>query len=452
MKIVGKTKCYIVIGLTILPLVIAGAALLHSNNTINPSKASQFNAYLNIDNAPELTAGEGAMTDEKGVRWEYHNASDYLSGHVSLNHQGYVGVSSSTQWGYTEIDSLTVNFTAGENGELWLLTSIDGVNWEEGEILTSNTETHAADNWRFVRFYYWDEEENTADITSIHIGYGCTGVSSVDDSDLSNISNVRKHDDLDATEEYENVSPRLNSTKALRLTTTSGRSTSSTKHQTIFNIAETTLKKLQGYKIEFDYYYARKRDPKKAPGYPSLRMANATGTVGLLRSYDENIDAFTCEDIGDGWWHMECYITYIMQAAEHKLSTVVTGIILYDEAIYVHDRDGQEFTGYVIIDNLFLTNHERSGTVSNSWTTVKIGATGNDRYFIRENFVGSIHETTYSCSDTSKATLFYEKKNNNKLCFIQGLEEGTIVVTITYKLGYDRETVIVHTKTLSVEY
>ncbi len=458
-KIMKGKKVLLGIGTGVLPLVMTGAIFFGANN-IRPSKASAHSLILNHGNAPTLVNHAGNKVDEHNVTWEYYNANDNASGHISLDHQGYFGVSSSTDWGYTGIDSLTVTFSKGTNGELWLLTSINGTDWEEGEILTSGLETHTADNWRFVRFYYWDEDHNSADITSVNIGYQCTGTdfaSAADDPDLAQLSHLRRADDLNVTKETTIVSPRCGSTQALRLTETNGRTSSTTHHEMIFNIPSGTLEKYQNYKIEFDYYYIRKRDPKKTPGYPSLKLANGNTPTGAQKGINTAFDGFTVEEIKDGngnktgWWHLECYITYIMQLAENKLSTAITGITIYDDGIYEHDRDGAPFEGFAIIDNFFLTNHERSGCVTNSWTTVKIGATGNDRYFVRENFCGSVHSVSYSSSDTSVATVYTEAKQGNLLCYIEGLAPGDIVITITYKLGYDRKVVVVQTKTLTVE-
>ena len=90
-----KGKKLIAIGATMLPLVAVGTLFFTANNAIRPSKASAFTMSLNATNAPTINNGEGTMVDEKNVTWEYHNASALNNGHVTLNHQGYFGVSSS---------------------------------------------------------------------------------------------------------------------------------------------------------------------------------------------------------------------------------------------------------------------------------------------------------------------------------------------------------------------
>ncbi len=448
MKISIRKKILFAVGFAALPITIMQTAFLGAH--LKASKASAYETVLNANNAPELTNGEGSMTDDKNVTWVYHNASALNDGHVSLSHQGYFGISASTEWGYGGISGITANFTAGENGELWLLSSLDGIDWSEVGKLATGVETINANRWNFIRFYAYDTSNTLVNVYSVTINYECNGEDPDEDTDLAKIENLRKHDATNVSVETQNVSPRGHSTKALRLTSTNGRSTNN--HETIFNIEPTTLGKIKHMKVEFDYYYAEKRDPKKAPGYPTSAMANANGAFGNEKTIAE-AKGFTYEDIGGGWWHMECYVNAYLQLAENALSTSVTGIVIKDNAIYTHDTSAGEKVGFIIIDNLRMTCYGNSAIIVNAWDKVTIGGTGDQKYFIRECVCGTINSVSYVISDETYGTLYMGQKNNNgnNICYINPITPGDVVVTITYNLGYLHETVVAHTVTLHIQ-
>lgn len=441
-----KSKILFGIGLAVLPISIVHTALLGSS--LRATKATVLTTVLNNANSPELANGEGTMTDDKNVTWEYSNASDLNNGHVSLGHQGYFGISASTDWGYSGIESLTVTFSNGEGDELWLLTSFNGTDWSEQGLLTSEQETNLISNWNYLRFYSYDENNSGTNISSVIINYRCDGINAFEDSDFSQIGNIKRHDSTNLSAEYEKRSPLGHSTQAVRLTSTNG--SSSNNHVTLFTIPETTLGKIRNAKVEYDYYYREKRDPKKAPGYPSVRLAGANDSlIGLARSVDSKKD-LSCTDIGNGWWHIECYISGILQPAEHASNTTITGIVIHDNAIYTFNTDEGEKIGFVIIDNLRITTYGASACLTNAWDKVTINPPAADRYFIRENVCGTLLNVSYRCSDTSKATLSLETKQGNQLCYINGIAEGDIVVTITYTLGHLHQIVTIQTVTLHV--
>ena len=148
---------------TLLSVAGITGAIISANTGFNMIKASSFTTTLNSNNSPVISAGAGTMVDDKGVTWEYSNVSDYNNGHITVNAQGYFGVSSSTTWGYTAINGITANFSTTDN-ELWLLTSFDGVDWNEQHVLESGVETHMADSWRYVRFYNWSDDNSSINI------------------------------------------------------------------------------------------------------------------------------------------------------------------------------------------------------------------------------------------------------------------------------------------------
>lgn len=103
MKLITK-----IVGACLGLALIGSVGIVALNNSVKLTHASAHNITLNIDNSPDLSNGEGTQ-DINGVKWEYYNASENETGHVSLGHQGYAGVASTTDWGYTGIDSITAN-------------------------------------------------------------------------------------------------------------------------------------------------------------------------------------------------------------------------------------------------------------------------------------------------------------------------------------------------------
>ena len=117
MKAVEKKKAFFVTSVTIAPLLVAGTLFFSSTHPITITKASDDKTMvLNSSNSPILSEGEGTMVDSHGVTWEYHEASNNVSGHVTLNHEGYCGVSQYSAYGYTGISNIEVTFEAGSAG------------------------------------------------------------------------------------------------------------------------------------------------------------------------------------------------------------------------------------------------------------------------------------------------------------------------------------------------
>ena len=153
-----KKATAIIIGLALLPIVAVEAVFINSNFVFaKPTKATQSPMVLDSSNAPTISGGSAVVTDIKNVTWEYSGAANKANYHVSLDHQGYFGIKSTTAWCYTKIEGITVTFTGTSTSELWLLTSVDGLEWHEHETLTSGTETTSANDWRFIRFYHYDD-------------------------------------------------------------------------------------------------------------------------------------------------------------------------------------------------------------------------------------------------------------------------------------------------------
>ena len=186
----------------------SGLALRLSHATPAPGTIT-----LNQDNAPTLSGGAGSIIDEKGVKWEYDSCSSYANGHVTLNADSYFGVASDTQYGITAITGIRVNFTGTE---FWLLTSVDGTNWNEEEKITTEKigETiTSANDWRFVRFYNYS---STINIISVAIDYNCNGTSAQEDMDGAKDTNVvSTSSNLTHAPEYNELSPNSDGGEAV---------------------------------------------------------------------------------------------------------------------------------------------------------------------------------------------------------------------------------------------
>ena len=307
--LISKGKKISVIGAAMLPVMIVGGLYIASNNNIRLSKASAFTMSLNTNNSPTLSNGAGTMVDEKNITWEYSNASDLANGHISLNHQGYFGISSSSIYGYTNISELTVNFTKGTNGELWLLTSINSTDWNEQIKLTSGQSTDYANNWRYIRFYCWDADNNPINVTSVNFGYECSGISSSDDVDLACYDNISNSSNVSPTKETSTVSPLDNSQEAVRLGKTANGS-----NYCEFHLREARhIHDFHTFEIEFDFYH------KNNQSKPTVVFMNGDKTAGGTANYDSNKSHYKYSNINSDWWHIEIHITSIVvPAVSHK--------------------------------------------------------------------------------------------------------------------------------------
>ncbi len=414
-----KGKKLIAMIAAVLPLGVVGTLFFAANNSIRPSKASAYTASLTNANSPELTNGEGTMTDEKNVTWEYHNASDLNNGHVSIGHQGYFGVSASSAWGYTAIQELTVNFTAGTNGELWLLTSIDGATWNEQITLESGVPTDYANNWRYIRFYCWDDDDDGIDVTSVSFGYDCTGTSSSDDVDCATIDGVANTSHLTATKETTNVSPLGGSTEAVKLD-----KDGSGSYYCDFSLKQTRLiHDYHTYVIEFDYYH------KNNQSKPTVQFFNNGNSVGTSVREEANKSSYKVSNINSDWWHIEI----------HAVAIIAT-VVDHGDSITANNPVNRIrlTTSNCIIDNLRL-----SSVPSSSEHPLGIYNNGHEcnnggYYWVKVSWAGTLHSNTFTFDVPGIA----EQDMNAKMPFyIHGLQKGTVVVTAHLVVGYNRQSV-----------
>ena len=416
--VLSKGKKLFALIAAVLPLGVVGTLFFASNNSIRPSKASAYTASLTNANSPELTNGEGTRVDEKNVTWEYHNAADLNNGHITLNHQGYFGVSASSAWGYTAIQELTVNFTAGTNGELWLLTSIDGTTWNEQITLTSGVPTDYANNWRYIRFYCWDDDNTSIDVSSVSFGYDCTGISSSDDVDCATIDGVANVSNLIATKETTNVSPLGGSTEAVKL-----EKNGSSSFYCDFSLKQARMiYDLRTYAIELDFYH------KNNQNKPTIQFLNDGKGVGQSFSYSATKSNYKFTNINSDWWHIELHIT-----------SMVAKYVAHGDTITRNEQVNsiRITTSNCVIDNLKISCVPSSGDSSlgiyNNGTSFANGG----YYWMKISWTGILHSCTFTYDVPGIVEQDFAPTSTTPF-YLHGLSQGTVVVTAHVVCGYNR--------------
>jgi len=430
-------KIVLAVGTTMLPVSIAGALFAGSTNLLSPTHASAYTITLNNSNSPELTNGEGTNDiDEKGIIWEYHNASDNNNGHVTLGHQGYFGVTTSG-YDYKGIDNIVANFTAGEGAELWLLASYNGSDWNEVCQLTSGKDAIAASGWRYVRFYCWDESNNLVNVESVTLGYSCEGITNTEDIDSARLENVVSvSPEITATEETENISPLGNSTRAIRFTKSGS---ASTNVVIAFN-RQYTVADIAYQKVEFDL--------KGFVGYDkTIELVNGTAKVGTSISSKQH-SSYKITNIQDDWYHIEVPITAFV--------SLISGYA--DKDVPAKDIGKKVISGVklncgeAIIDNLRISGEQCEMGIFNSpsWKP-KVG----EFYWFKVSWVGKVHpelvQMTFS-DDTLARHIPLSDPNlkNGSPFYIELLGAGSLTITCTVVVGYNRQTIKTVSNTITI--
>lgn len=425
MKLITK-----IVGACLGLALIGSVGIVALNNSVKLTRASAHNITLNINNSPDLNNGEGTQ-DINGVTWEYYNASENETGHVTIGHQGYAGVASTTDWGYTGIDSITANFTLGSEGnELWLLSSYDGIEWHEQCMLESGTETTMANDWRYVRFYNWAEDAFNAqtnsniNITSIHIGYECSGETSSEDVDGAHIENVITTSNTNAYAETTNVSPLGNSTRAIRFEKVSG-----STYAIIGFGREYQLANIKDKRVEFDLYATVNYDK-------TAQLTYNTSTIGsTINSKDHT--SYKVFNLGDYWYHIEIHINALssMFCSSSQGDTPATNKKINGIKINV---------GNGIIDNLRIGSVPSSNVTEVGIFNKEFKSKNNNtcktndwskNYWLKISWTGKLHWCQMIIADTSIA----EPVTGLEYPFyITPKAVGTTTVTMKLCVGYDR--------------
>ena len=277
------------------------------------------------------------------------------------------------------------------------------------------------------------------------------------DIDFARIDNISASSYLTPSAETELFSSSM---EAVRLTNTAG--TQSKAHT--FDIRfdrEYYLREIKFHKIEFDYYQAKKRQ-QSTKGYPKAQLLSGTSTKGNQLGGGTTINeraTFISTDINGGdWWHLEFFITaFAPTTVAHGDSPVsentkLNGIRITDDYIYDYQSNGETITAFVVIDNLRLSTAPTSRLgLFNKTTGVKVGG----YYWIKVAFAGVLEESRWD--EENDVTMTYapegivrqDRTSFATLFYIEGLQAGTVVVTVTVRTA-DGEVRSISTDTLTV--
>ena len=428
-----------------LPLSV-GAVFL--GNSIKASKASAHTFVLNNNNAPEITNNQGTLEDEHYVTWEYNGVSDYNNGHIIINPQGYFGVKSDSNWGYTGIEGITANFSSGE---LWLLKSVDGITWNESAILESGVENNTADNWRYIRFYSYAD---TININSVSFGYSCSGVSSIEDVDNAKVGNV------------------LSTSSNLSAEACAGRNTTAisfSKNNTSSSWAvigldrEYTIEEIRYQVVEFDYYKVN-TVPNTSVSFPAIQLyKDTTKTVGSKQSKEAGKTHYKVTDLGNDWYHVEMPVSALAPTLSgyyiYKLDTKTsTWKWMWDDAAVKTELTvGAIYlsVGTCIIDNLrFGSSLNELGVFNNGTSFDKYAEDEEGReivkpYWFKVSWAGYFHSCTMTFSPAIAEQVVWDNTTSKSPFYVRGLQAGDVEVTATLVVGYDHHSLQI-TKTLTI--
>ncbi len=413
----GK-KIALIVGTAVVPTLVVGTLFVADSQMLNPLKADGPTITLDSNIQPELdNTGSGTVTDAKGVTWEYHNASDYASGHVTLNADSYFGVSSSSSYGITAITSVVANFTGDE---LWLLTSIDGVNWGESEILTSGQAALSANDWRYIRFYNYS---STINIDSVVVGYDCVGVSSSEDLDGAHVENViSTTDNLTYEEETTDLSSS-DSTRAVRFTKTNGNSTNF-----IISFGRTfTVGEIQNKKVEFDIKTSNINYGK------TLQLYKNSSSVGSTVDSSKH-SSYKITNIVDDWYHVEVPVTCLISTISGYNGGDVPAKNVASKEINAIKINA----GNCVIDNLRICGGPQALGIYNNGASFGAGTA----YWFKVSWVGKLHSCviTFDNPIAEQISLDDPLLENGSPFYIKGLSAGTVVATATVVCGYNHRT------------
>lgn len=432
--ITGKGKAVgLFIGTVLVPAAVAGSLYVAANNSFTMSKASPYSVKLDNSNSPEIINGNAERLDNKNVTWEYHNVLDNSNGHVILNgstgNPSYFGISSSTEWGYTNIEEITVTFSGDE---LWLLTSVDGIEWSECVTLKSGEMTTEANDWRYVRFYSY---QSSISIKSVDIGYGCSSDESAkEDVDAAKAENVISvSSNLTYRKETENISPLSDGGEAVSFTKSgSGGTTIVLGFGRKYLIGDIVEKK-----IEFDMYTTSQEYGK------TLRLMDGSTERGAAIDSSKH-SAYKFTKISGAWYHVQVPVS--------ALASKISGYKSQDDpgSIATKEINGIKINaGTCVIDNLRLTGSPCESGIYNNGKELAI----NSVYWVKASWVGVLHSATMSFSpNIAEQCIPGVDKNikNGSPFYIKGKSVGTTTVTITIVCGYDRRVITV-TTTLTIK-
>lgn len=404
------------------PSLLVGAVYFATNNLlVRKAKASAYVAHFDDRNSPTLSGGAATVTDSRGIVWEYSGATDYANGHITLGHGGYFGIKSTSPYGLKGIEYITVDYAEDENAELWLLKSVDGLDWNESRILEDDTPTDYANNWQYIRFYNYATDLTTSiDIDSVEIGYSCTTSGSAsEDTDFTSCYKTLTTDGTTGTISTATKSPRSNSSQALSFSKTgSGNTYADFELDRIYTLGE-----VASSKVSFDLY--RSANVWK----PSVSLFSGSTIVGAEIRNSSN--SYFFYEIDDDWWRIEVLINSVAATVcDPARGDTPADITKQIDKIRIGIGNG-------IIDNLrFDSTISRTDEFGlfNKGYSFNIGKT----YWVKISWAGSIHGCTFTYGTPGVAQSYPSDKSP---LYIVGLATGTTTLTPTFILGYNRQTV-----------
>lgn len=254
------------------------------------------------------------------------------------------------------------------------------------------------------------------------------------DSDFARIDNISNLSYLTATQE---TSITRGSNEAVRLTNTAG--TQTKDH--IFYVAfdrDYKVSEIKEMKIEFDYYFAQKRE-QFARGLPKVQLQYNNTGKGNTQGGGDTTNAksvFNATVVDTNWWHLEYYITALTPyLAAHtdspiSLNQKINGIKIIDSNIY--DYGGN--TAFSVIDNMqFSAEPATHLGIFNKGTTMSVGG----YYWYKIAWVGQLNSCTMSFSNPAIAE--QDTSQTKSPFYLYGLSAGTTTVTATLDIGEDHQ-------------
>ena len=194
--------------------------------------------------------------------------------------------------------------------------------------------------------------------------------------------------------------------------------------------------------------YAEKRE-QVGKGYPSVQLLYNNGKKGSSQGGGETVNdksPFIVTDVGNGWWHLEYYVTAMIPTMVDHGDTAlsqnqkINGIQIVDKGVY--DYNSQ--TAFVVIDNLRFGPESVSRLgLFNRTTTCSVGG----YYWVKVAWVGEIQSVTFTFSDDTIAE--HDDDSTKSPFYIKGLKAGKVTVTVTMVLG-DEHQVLSISNTITV--
>ena len=265
------------------------------------------------------------------------------------------------------------------------------------------------------------------------------------DIGFAKFSNIRSVTNVNATKE-QNIT--MNSTEAIRLTSTTG--TQTKDHTVHINFdRDYYLSEIQFFKFEFDYYHRYKREQYNK-GIPTVQFMINNSTLGTNQGGTDTCtekSAFVATPIDEDWWHLEYYIFAHMPTIAGHSDTPI-GLDKKVNGVRITDRTMYDFTGttaFVIIDNMQFSSEPTSRLgIFNRWT----GDSAGKYFWFKVAFSGELHSCVLTTSDPEIAIPEFSSDDiesttypfpNVSPFYFKLLKAGTVTLTATLELGENHE-------------